>query len=215
MMSGLLPPLASQGPRRCPTIVAYALTRSIAATDAMFSWDFPGLHLVAVTQAPSGAGPRGRVLRSGRGLPWMRSHRHWSRPDHGRDDRCALGRQAGADPVAQAPLDLPRGPSARWTTFVEQDPEVCAPRGLLSTRAIRWAIGQLRFEGATIQGLARHSSARPGTRSGPRSSPSWPGPQRDPSRFEGVQVIWAWTSTSGTTVTRAGAARRSSPGWST
>ncbi|WP_407643931.1 transposase family protein [Enemella dayhoffiae] len=26
-------------------------------------------------------------------------------------------------------------------SFVEQNPQVCAPRGLLSTRAIRWAIG--------------------------------------------------------------------------
>lgn len=40
-------------------------------------------------------------------------------------------------------------------SFVEQDPEVCAPRGMLSTHAIRWAISQLRAEGATIQGLAR------------------------------------------------------------
>ncbi len=42
------------------------------------------------------------------------------------------------------------------TTFVEQNPPgLCAPRALLSVRAVRWSIGQLRFEGATIQGLAR------------------------------------------------------------
>lgn len=34
-------------------------------------------------------------------------------------------------------------------SFLEQNPAVCASRGLLTTRAIRWAIGQLRREGAT------------------------------------------------------------------
>ena len=40
-------------------------------------------------------------------------------------------------------------------TFTEQNHSVCAPRPCLGTRAIRWAIRQLRFEGATIAGLAR------------------------------------------------------------
>ena len=40
-------------------------------------------------------------------------------------------------------------------TFIEQNHSVCAPRARLSVRAIRWAIRQLRFEGATISGLAR------------------------------------------------------------
>ena len=40
-------------------------------------------------------------------------------------------------------------------TFVEQVPELVAPRGSITTRAIAWAIGQLRREHATIQGLAR------------------------------------------------------------
>ncbi len=40
-------------------------------------------------------------------------------------------------------------------SFVEQDPAVCVPRGLLSTGAIRRAIDLLRFEGLTIQGLNR------------------------------------------------------------
>ena len=40
-------------------------------------------------------------------------------------------------------------------TFIEQNHSVCAPRARLGTRAIRWAIRQLRFEGATIAGLAR------------------------------------------------------------
>jgi transposase len=40
-------------------------------------------------------------------------------------------------------------------TFVEQVPGLVAPRGSITTRAIAWAIGQLRREHATIQGLAR------------------------------------------------------------
>ena len=40
-------------------------------------------------------------------------------------------------------------------TFLEHSEKVCAPRARLGARAIRWAIRQLRFEGATISGLAR------------------------------------------------------------
>lgn len=39
--------------------------------------------------------------------------------------------------------------------FVEQLPSLVAPRGSITVRAIGWAIGQLRFEHATIAGLAR------------------------------------------------------------
>ena len=38
---------------------------------------------------------------------------------------------------------------------LEHSEKVCAPRAHLGVRAIRWAIRQLRFEGATIAGLAR------------------------------------------------------------
>nr|BFF07222.1 hypothetical protein GCM10023233_21910 [Brevibacterium otitidis] len=40
-------------------------------------------------------------------------------------------------------------------TFLEQNTQVAAPRGLLTTRAVSWAIRQLRYENASIQGLAR------------------------------------------------------------
>lgn len=39
--------------------------------------------------------------------------------------------------------------------FAEQVPSLVAVRGSITTRAIRWAIGQLRREHATIRGLAR------------------------------------------------------------
>ena len=45
--------------------------------------------------------------------------------------------------------------ACQTVTFLEHDERVCAPRARLGARAIRWAIRQLRFEGATISGLAR------------------------------------------------------------
>ena len=40
--------------------------------------------------------------------------------------------------------------ACQTVTFLEHDEQVCAPRARLGVRAIRWAIRQLRFEGATI-----------------------------------------------------------------
>jgi hypothetical protein len=40
-------------------------------------------------------------------------------------------------------------------TFTEQDDRVAAPRALLTARACRWAIEQIRGEHASVQGLAR------------------------------------------------------------
>lgn len=39
--------------------------------------------------------------------------------------------------------------------FTEQDPDVAAPRALLTTRACWWAINQIRREHASIRGIAR------------------------------------------------------------
>src|SRR4051794_13952443 len=46
-------------------------------------------------------------------------------------------------------------PGCAVGTFTEQDPRVAPARALLTTRASRWAIGQLRHEHASVQGLAR------------------------------------------------------------
>jgi transposase len=46
-------------------------------------------------------------------------------------------------------------PSCPVTSFMEQDPQVAPPRGLLTLRATGWAIGQMRRENASVQGLAR------------------------------------------------------------
>lgn len=39
--------------------------------------------------------------------------------------------------------------------FVEQIPDLVRPRGSLTCRAVAWAIGQLRYQHATIAGLSR------------------------------------------------------------
>lgn len=73
-------------------------------------------------------------------------------------------------------------------TFVEQVPTLVAVRGSITRRAVAWAVGQLRREHATIQGLARQLGT------------SWktvwravkPELERladDPARFEGVTTL--------------------------
>jgi transposase len=46
-------------------------------------------------------------------------------------------------------------PSCPVASFMEQDPDIAPARGLLTRRATRWAIGQMRRENASVQGLAR------------------------------------------------------------
>ena len=46
-------------------------------------------------------------------------------------------------------------PACPRVSFVEQDERVARPRALLTTRACRWAIEQIRREHASIHGLAR------------------------------------------------------------
>nr|WP_187345602.1 ISL3 family transposase [Serinicoccus sp. CNJ-927] len=45
-------------------------------------------------------------------------------------------------------------------TFTEQVPDLGRPRGLLTTRAARWAITQIRSEHASVQGVARQLGVR-------------------------------------------------------
>ena len=46
-------------------------------------------------------------------------------------------------------------PACPTRVFTEQDPDVAAPRALLTTRACWWAINQIRREHASIRGIAR------------------------------------------------------------
>ncbi len=50
--------------------------------------------------------------------------------------------------------------ACEMATFTEQLPDLVRPRGLLTTRAARWAIGQIRSEHASVQGVARQLGVR-------------------------------------------------------
>ena len=72
--------------------------------------------------------------------------------------------------------------------FLERSEKVCAPWARLGVRVIRWAIRQLRFEGATIAGLARQL----GTTWNivwSHIKPCLQAASDDPARFAGVQVL--------------------------
>ena len=75
-------------------------------------------------------------------------------------------------------------------TFLERSEKVCAPRARLGVRAIRWAIRQLRFEGATISGLARQLGTTWNTVWSP-IKPCLHAASDDPApaRFAGVRVL--------------------------
>ena len=73
-------------------------------------------------------------------------------------------------------------------TFIEQNHSVCTPRARLGVRAIRWAIRQLRFEGATIAGLARQLATTWNT-VWSHIKPCLQAASDDPARFAGVQVL--------------------------
>ena len=98
-----------------------------------------------------------------------------------------MGGSSGADSVVQASLDLSGGRLC-GEDLRRAGPRVCAPRGLLSRRAIRWAIGQLRREGATIQGLARQLGTTWNTLWS-QVRPVLIEAANAPSRFEDVQVL--------------------------
>ena len=65
---------------------------------------------------------------------------------------------------------------------------MCAPRARLGVRAIRWAIRQLRFEGATIAGLARQLATTWNT-VWSHIKPCLQAASDDPARFAGVRVL--------------------------
>ena len=81
-----------------------------------------------------------------------------------------------------------RETTCQTVTFLEHDERMCAPRARLGTRAIRWAIRQLRFEGATIAGLARQLGTTWNT-VWSHIKPYLQAASDDPARFAGVQVL--------------------------
>ena len=78
--------------------------------------------------------------------------------------------------------------TCQTVTFLEHSEKVCAPRVRLGVRAIRWAIRQLRFEGATILGLARQLGTTWNT-VWSHIKPCLQAASDDPARFAGVQAL--------------------------
>ena len=78
--------------------------------------------------------------------------------------------------------------ACQTVTFLEHSEKVCAPRARLGARAIRWAIRQLRFEGATIAGLARQLATTWNT-VWSHIKPCLQAASDDPARFAGVRVL--------------------------
>ena len=92
-------------------------------------------------------------------------------------------------------------------TFAEQVPSLVAARASITTRAVAWAVGQLRRELATIHGLARQLAVGWWTL-WRAIKPVLEGLAADESRFAASRP-WASTSTCGTTSILAGGARGS------
>ena len=149
--------------------------------------DFPGLHLVAVTQRASVLVLEAESCDPVSGCPGCGV----IATGHGR-----VAVEIIDAPWAGRPVRI-RWRKRRWichertcpvVSFLEQDPRICAVRARLSTRAIRWAIGQLRYEAATIQGLARQLGTTWNTL-WTQIQPVLAQAAGDPSRFEDVRVI--------------------------
>ena len=103
-------------------------------------------------------------------------------------------------------------PACSRRSFVEQDEGVARPRSLLTVRACRWAIAQLRREYASVSGLARQLGTTWNT-VWTSIAPLLEKAADDPSRFEGCAFSGSM-NTCGITSRpsrsrRAGVARRS------
>ena len=81
-----------------------------------------------------------------------------------------------------------RETTCQIATFSEQNHSMCAPRARLGVRAIRWAIRQLRFAGATILGLARQLGTTWNT-VWSHIKPCLQAASDDPARFTGIRVL--------------------------
>jgi transposase len=79
-------------------------------------------------------------------------------------------------------------PTCPIRSFVEQDERIATARALLSVRACRWAIGQLRREGASVAGLARQLATTWNT-VWASIRPILDTAAHDESRFTGVTIL--------------------------
>ena len=81
-----------------------------------------------------------------------------------------------------------REPACPRVSFVEQDERVARPRALLTVRACRWAIEQVRREHASVHGLARQLGTTWDT-VWTSIRPMLEAAAKDESRFDGVTTL--------------------------
>ena len=117
--------------------------------------DLEGFYLVAVARRECGLVLDRESCDRCAGRPGCGVTCSRSRACGGGGDRRALGpgSRQGSGGTIRRWICCER--TCRAMTFLEHSEKVCAPRARLVVRAIRWAIRQLRFEGAIIAGLAR------------------------------------------------------------
>ena len=159
--------------------------------------DLEGFHLVAVARRACGLVLDIESCDRCADCPGCGLNRTRPRARGGGGDRRALGpgsRQGSGGLSADG--YAANTPARRWHSW-NMTSGCAPPRARLGTRAIRWAIRQLRFEGATIAGLVRQLATTWHT--------VWshikPCPQAasdDPARFAGVRVFGppSWGSAS-------------------
>ena len=146
MMRGLLPPRSSKGPRA----VSHPTCRSVSFDRCDRRDLLVGLEGDERGSHARCSGTRCCVVQPVGWAPGLRAESHKATG--------AWSWRSSTRPRPGVPARL-RWFKRRWicrehtcqtVTFLEHDERVCAPRARLGARAIRWAIRQLRFEGATI-----------------------------------------------------------------
>ena len=148
----------------------------------------PGLHVVAVERdgrdrlvvtvesAPGPAGCRScGVIAHGHGRVNVRLV---DAPAFGRPVRIVWRKRRWLCPE----------PACEVGSFVEQDEQVAAPRGLLTARACRWAIEQIRREHASVNGIRRQLGTGWGT-VWDSIRPLLQAAADNEGRFEGVAIL--------------------------
>ena len=188
MMGGVLP-RCRQGPRAVshPTCCCSVSLGRCDRCDLLV--DLEGFHLIAVARRECGLVLDVESCDRCAGCPGCGLNRSRSRACGGGGDRRALGRGPGADLMAQYGAGYAANTPARSGLSLSRTTR-CAPRACLGVRAIRWAIRQLRFEGATISGLARQLGTTWNT-VWSHIKPCLQAASDDPARFAGVRVLRA------------------------
>ena len=149
--------------------------------------DVKGFHPIAITRRECSVVLEIKSCRQVVGCPSCGVICSRSRACGGGGDRRALGPGFRCGSGGTIRCWMCRERTCQTVTFLEHSEKVCAPRAGLGVRAIRWAIRQLRVEGATILGLARQLGTT-WNAVWSHIKPCLQAASDDPARFAGVRV---------------------------